>query len=151
MRAEGERAKAEAEAREQRKRRRVQAALGVAVLAAVAMVAFGLWWEDRRTAKLARERADARATAHERLRASLDRAATAFRQDRPVEAAQPSTMPANSSTQPVRTTFGNDTTTSGPMRPRSPSWTGSGPGPIPSWTTGCRARAPSGRRLAPLR
>jgi tetratricopeptide (TPR) repeat protein/tRNA A-37 threonylcarbamoyl transferase component Bud32 len=86
VRAEGDRARAEAEAREQRKRRRAQAALAVVLLAAVGLVAFGLWREDRRTARLARERAAARALASERLGASLDRAATAFRQGRPIEA-----------------------------------------------------------------
>ncbi len=86
VRAEGERAKAEAEAREQRKRRRAQAAFGMALLAAVAMVAFGLWREERRTTNMARERAAARASARERLKSVLDRAATAFRQDHPVEA-----------------------------------------------------------------
>jgi eukaryotic-like serine/threonine-protein kinase len=84
--AELDRVRAEAESREQRKRRRVQAALGVLLLAVAAMVAFGLWWEDRRTANLARERGAERNAAQERLRASLDRASTALRQDRRGEA-----------------------------------------------------------------
>ncbi len=85
VRAEGQQAKAQAEAREQAKRRRVQAALGVALVAAGALVAFGLWREDRRAASLARERAALQVSARERLQAFLDRAASAFRDDRLVE------------------------------------------------------------------
>jgi tetratricopeptide (TPR) repeat protein len=86
VRADGERAKIEAEAREQRKRRRLQAALGVAVLAAVALASFGLWWEERRTGNLERERTAARDAAHHRLQGALDRVASAFVADRLADA-----------------------------------------------------------------
>jgi tetratricopeptide (TPR) repeat protein/tRNA A-37 threonylcarbamoyl transferase component Bud32 len=84
--AELERVRAESEAREQRKRRRVQAALGAALTFAVALVAFGLWWEDRQTTRRQQEEADARNAARERLEGALDRAAAAFHQDRLADA-----------------------------------------------------------------
>jgi tetratricopeptide (TPR) repeat protein/tRNA A-37 threonylcarbamoyl transferase component Bud32 len=79
--AELNRVRAEAEAREQRKRRRVQAALGVALLVAGALVGFGLWWEERWTSNLERERTAARDAAREQLAIALDRAAAAFQAD----------------------------------------------------------------------
>jgi serine/threonine-protein kinase len=60
-RAEVERAAAAAEAKEQRKRRRVQAALGVALTAVVALVGFGLWWQERQSTAAAADRASRQA------------------------------------------------------------------------------------------
>lgn len=105
-RAELDRVRAESEAREQRKRRRVQAVLGLTLVAAVALVGFGMWREEKRAveqgqAKLEREREQAdqereqaereraqaaalvraRMTARQRLETVLDRATTAYRED----------------------------------------------------------------------
>jgi eukaryotic-like serine/threonine-protein kinase len=56
-RAEVERAAAEARSAEQRKRRRVQAGLGMTLAAVVALVGFGLWWNERHKSQAAADRA----------------------------------------------------------------------------------------------
>jgi tetratricopeptide (TPR) repeat protein len=72
VRAEGERAKAEAEAREQRKRRRVQAGLGMTLTAVVALVGFGLWWNERHESEAAANRASRQSRTVASVSAALD-------------------------------------------------------------------------------
>jgi eukaryotic-like serine/threonine-protein kinase len=55
--AELERARAEVATAEQRKRRRWQAVLGTALTAAIVLVGFGLWWQERQSAAIAAARA----------------------------------------------------------------------------------------------
>jgi Tfp pilus assembly protein PilF len=88
VRAEGDRARAEAETREQRKRRRVQAALGLTFTALVALGGAFAWWEDRRAARLRREREVATARARQGAEAAEVLAARLRDQFRFAEAIQ---------------------------------------------------------------
>ena len=74
--AEINRERAEVRHAEERKRRRVQGALGVALMAAVGLVGFGLWWQERAAAAASADRAARQARTVSSTTAALDDART---------------------------------------------------------------------------
>jgi serine/threonine-protein kinase len=71
-RAELDRAAADARTAEQRKRRKVQAVLGITLTGAVALAGFGFWWNERREAEAAADRAARRSRTVASVGAALD-------------------------------------------------------------------------------